>query len=450
MNWFLRLKLAHKLLLTFLVCSAITAGVGGYSLTRLGQLGGMLKDTYENNVLPLQDISEAATRLTAHSRAYVRLPMMKDSAEIKETVKRAGSHMDKFNTALKAYRASTLSEIEKDLMKDLDKQLPNYLALNDKVAQLALEGKYEQAAELSNNEARKAIGEIEVTVAKVIDELTNQAKATNEAATKTVAATQTLMLSVIAASVVIAVLLGLMVTRIIGRQLGGEPDYAARLLTQVANGDLSAEVQTRADDNSSMLFAVKQMVARLQQVIAGQRAVVEAANRGDFNARVDLNGLQGFQKEMGEGLNSLVTVTGESVNDVVRVMGAMSEGNLTHSIDKAYEGAFGQMKEYVNNTVAKLSQVVAEVNGGAEALAGASEEVSATAQSLSQAASEQAAGVEETSASLEQMTASISQNTENAKVTDGMATKAASEASEGGEAVKATVAAMKQIAQKIG
>jgi methyl-accepting chemotaxis protein len=37
----------------------------------------------------------------------------------------------------------------------------------------------------------------------------------------------------------------------------------------------------------------------------------------------------------------------------------------------------------------------------------------------------------------------------NAKVTDGMATKASGEASEGGEAVRATVIAMKQIAQKI-
>src|SRR5690606_17030911 len=110
----------------------------------------------------------------------------------------------------------------------------------------------------------------------------------------------------------------------------------------------------------------------------------------------------------------------------------------------------GQLLAAMNAMVGKLSQVVTEVNGGAEALAGASEEVSATAQALSQASSEQAAGVEETSASMEQMTASIAQNTENAKVTDGMATKAAAEAAEGGEAVKATVTAMKQIAQKIG
>ncbi len=97
-----------------------------------------------------------------------------------------------------------------------------------------------------------------------------------------------------------------------------------------------------------------------------------------------------------------------------------------------------------------LTHIMRDVRGVADSLSSASAQVSATAQSLSQAASEQAAGVEETSASIEQMTASISQNTENAKVTDGMATKAAKEAAEGGEAVKSTVAAMKQIAKKIG
>jgi len=48
------------------------------------------------------------------------------------------------------------------------------------------------------------------------------------------------------------------------------------------------------------------------------------------------------------------------------------------------------------------------------------------------------------------MTASISQNTENARVTDRMAGKAANEAAEGGAAVKETVSAMNQIAKKIG
>ncbi len=134
---------------------------------------------------------------------------------------------------------------------------------------------------------------------------------------------------------------------------------------------------------------------------------------------------------------------------VAEIAGRVSGGDLTIAIQTRPNDS-GSVLFAMRRMVEKLSLVVTEVNAGAEALAGASEEVSATAQSLSQAASEQAAGVEETSASMEQMTASISQNTENAKVTDGMATKAAGEASEGGEAVRATVVAMKQIAQKIG
>ncbi len=128
----------------------------------------------------------------------------------------------------------------------------------------------------------------------------------------------------------------------------------------------------------------------------------------------------------------------------------LSGGDLTVEIDVDRKDETGQLLLAMQNMVARLSQVVTEVKSGAEALAGASEEVSATAQSLSQASSEQAASVEETSASMEQMTASIAQNTENARVTDGMAAKAAGEAGEGGEAVKATVVAMTQIAQKIG
>ena len=127
----------------------------------------------------------------------------------------------------------------------------------------------------------------------------------------------------------------------------------------------------------------------------------------------------------------------------------LADGDLTMKVathPKDNSSLLFAMKTMVD----KLSAVVTDVNSGAQALASASEEVSATAQSLSQAASEQAAGVEETSASIEQMTSSIAQNTENAKVTEGMASKAAQDAADGGESVNATVAAMKEIAKKIG
>ncbi|WP_201496280.1 methyl-accepting chemotaxis protein, partial [Rubrivivax sp. A210] len=137
------------------------------------------------------------------------------------------------------------------------------------------------------------------------------------------------------------------------------------------------------------------------------------------------------------------------VNEALAAVSRLADGDLTVRINATAKDETGQMLQAMGNMITKLSQVVTDVNSGAQALASASEEVSATAQSLSQAASEQAAGVEETSASIEQMTSSIAQNTENAKVTESMASKAASDAAEGGESVNATVAAMKQIAKKI-
>ncbi len=127
----------------------------------------------------------------------------------------------------------------------------------------------------------------------------------------------------------------------------------------------------------------------------------------------------------------------------------LAEGNLNAHIGHGSKDETGMVLNAMRNMVGKLSHIIGEVRNAADNLASASEEVSATAQSMSQATSEQAASVEETSASVEQMSASINQNTENAKVTDGMASKAAKEATDGGESVQQTVVAMKKIAQRI-
>ena len=138
------------------------------------------------------------------------------------------------------------------------------------------------------------------------------------------------------------------------------------------------------------------------------------------------------------------------LNETVGFADALAEGDLTVRIDVDSKDETGRLKQSMSNMVGKLSHIIGEVNTASEALNSAAGQVSQTAQSLSQSSSEQAAAVEEATASIEQMTASINQNTENAKVTDNMATMSSQQASEGGAAVKETVEAMKQIAGKIG
>jgi methyl-accepting chemotaxis protein-1 (serine sensor receptor) len=178
--------------------------------------------------------------------------------------------------------------------------------------------------------------------------------------------------------------------------------------------------------------------------------IVQAAAMGDFSSRLATQGKTGFFANLATGMNQLLETSEQGLTDVAEVLAAFAEGDLTQRIERDYSGLFGKVKDSANSTAENLTRVMGEVRAAADALTGAANQVSATAQSLSQAASEQAASVEETTASIDVMSSSISQNSDNARVTDGMATKASKEATDGGGAVSQTVVAMKQIAAKIG
>jgi len=137
------------------------------------------------------------------------------------------------------------------------------------------------------------------------------------------------------------------------------------------------------------------------------------------------------------------------LHEAVVAANQLAEGDLSIRLTVDSKDEAGQLKAAMQHMIEKLSKTIGEVITNADALTSASQQVSSTAQSLSQSTSEQAASVEETTASVGQMSASINQNTENARVTDGMATTAASQAVEGGRAVTETVQAMESIAEKI-
>jgi methyl-accepting chemotaxis protein len=195
---------------------------------------------------------------------------------------------------------------------------------------------------------------------------------------------------------------------------------------------------------------MKRMSESIQLLVADGKTMATAAMDGRLDDRADAGKHQGEFRNIIEGLNGVMDAVAKPMKDVARVMTAVEQGDLTRSIEAEYRGQLKQLCDTVNETVAKLARTIADVSSTSEALSSATGQVSATAQSLSQASSEQAASVEETSASVEQMSASIKQNTENAKVADTMSADGTKKAADGGQAVTETVAAMKQIAKKIG
>jgi len=187
--------------------------------------------------------------------------------------------------------------------------------------------------------------------------------------------------------------------------LGGlKSEYRTEI--KVSNLTFSLIANPIFDAQQQRLGTVVEWKDRSAEVAAEQEVstMVDGATQGDFANRIALEGKEPFFRMLGEKFNALV----DTVSGTIR-----------------------------------------EVRAAADQLSSASDQVSQTSQSLSHSASQQAASVEQTTASLQEMASSVKQNADSANVTDGMATKAAKEAMDGGAAVGTTVNAMKSIATKI-
>ncbi|BCG24836.1 methyl-accepting chemotaxis protein [Pseudomonas tohonis] len=306
-------------------------------------------------IVALNKLRNALNIQIQHVYAHILTTDDKTMAEIDATIK---TNQQDVMAAIDEYE-KTIVDSEDQQLFDADRKIISELLLKaDAVLVLSRSNQNEQARDAMIQLQGSVIEPLRNVLNKHRDynirmasEAGQRAEATRQQAT---------LISIVLSTITLVVvgLLGGLITRNLLRQLGGEPAYAADVVSRIAAGDLTVNVETKGGDTSSMLAAIKGMAE-------------------------------------------------------------------------------------------KLGQIIGEVRSNADALTSASEQISATAQSMSQGASEQAASVEETSASMEQMSASIAQNTENAKVTDGMAGKASREADEGGQAVRDTVSAMKTIAEKI-
>jgi methyl-accepting chemotaxis protein len=335
----------------------LTAFIG---ISRLGQLNDSVNDIVTDKwkkIELLQTGLAGVNDIAIGSRDMVMADKNRDAWQkahdrVLEGRGRIGKAWEQLKPTLKLPKGQ-------EMMQAILESRERFIAAQEQIIKFTSEGKTAEALLFMDSEFRPAAVEYRKRVDALVDfqvELMNDA---GKQAAETFATAKNLMMIISIVAVLIAALLGFLITRSLVKQLGGEPGYAAEMVTRIAEGDLTVNIQVKPGDTTSMLYSIKNMVDR-------------------------------------------------------------------------------------------LSQIVAEIRGSAVSLTSASEEVSATAQSMSQATNEQAASVEETSASVEQMSASISQNTENAKVTEGIASKAAKDANEGGAAVSQTVSAMKQIADKIG
>ena len=199
--------------------------------------------------------------------------------------------------------------------------------------------------------------------------------------------------------------------------------------------------------DGSRIGTVVEWADRTQELLVEQevQSVVDSAMAGDLGKRIEMAGKDGFFESLSQGVNQLVGVAEQVIADTVRVMGHVAEGRLTESIESDYEGSFGELKQYTNETIAKLTEVVGNIQSSSSSVKTGADEISQGNINLSQRTEEQASSLEETASSMKEMTSTVKQNAENAGEANQLALAARDEAQKGGEVVSDAVKAMGEI-----
>jgi len=359
MRWLHDIRLSTKLVASFLLVSLLAVAIGGIGIVELRRTDDRASILYSNKMVRLELISGVYTNYQM-MRVKLRDILLAPEQSGRDAAAASMAQIkDTMNTSLGRYESFLMTRDDSELYATYVVARDNFWHGFDSTTLLAKEGKGADAMAAIKSVGPGRVAAYDKSISSMLSQSIEDAHDLAMEIHETSKLATGILVFIVVVGFLVAMGMGLLLTRSITRQLGGEPAYAAEVARKVASGDLTVDVRVRPGDESSLLGAMKQMTG-------------------------------------------------------------------------------------------KLLNVVQEIRESANSLASASEEISASAQSLSESATKQAASVDETSASVEEISSTVAQNAENAKVTDDIASRSASYAKEGGDAVTRTVVAMRQIADKIG
>lgn len=133
------------------------------------------------------------------------------------------------------------------------------------------------------------------------------------------------------------------------------------------------------------------------------------------------------------------------INEIVRVMNTVSEGDLTVELKAGRDDELGAIAASSNRMIQALGTVIRDVISASHEVASAATEVSANAEELSQGMYEQSSNLNQVSAAVEEMNASINEVAGKSAHAESLASDSGQQAESGGEVVGHTIAGIEGI-----
>ncbi len=175
--------------------------------------------------------------------------------------------------------------------------------------------------------------------------------------------------------------------------------------------------------------------------------VVKAARDGQLHRRLTMSCENEYYSLLEEQLNALLGTNEQIIEDAIRVMGAIANGDLTQTITTSYKGDYLELKNNINQTVSKLTSIIGHIHETAETSKQNAHEIKQSNMELSIRTEQQSAAIEKTAASIEQITGIARQNLSNTQSVNSLAAEARDEARDGGKVVTHTIEAMTAISE---
>ena len=135
--------------------------------------------------------------------------------------------------------------------------------------------------------------------------------------------------------------------------------------------------------------------------------------------------------------------------EIIDVTRQLHQGQLSTHTNVKRGDELGDLANQINTVVDRFSEVISQIRDMTASVSTASNELNSSAGQLAQGSHEQAATLQEIAGSLQSVDASVGRNAQHAKDTARMANEASTQAEKGGDAVRETVGAMREITQKI-
>lgn len=223
--------------------------------------------------------------------------------------------------------------------------------------------------------------------------------------------------------------------------------YATQIKVGVRSFNLVANPVV--NEHGERLGTVVEWADVTNQLYAEQQIenLIVQASQGQLDNRLNENEYEGFQRNVAEGINSMLNAIVEPLKEVRSVLDSLAEGDLTKEMSGDFHGEFAELNGVLNQSMGKLREMTSEIlSAGASITTGASE-ISRGNTTLSQRTEAQAASLEETAASMEEMTSTVRQNSQNAQEANELANNAKTLAEGGGEISAKVVNSMGEISQ---